>query len=160
MTDNWFTDDDDNTQDEQGNPNLVKSLRDALKEKTKAEKTLETQLTTLTARVRAQDVGAVLKEAGVNEKVASLIPTDVEPTAEAVGKWLEEYKDVFGIKTEETAPPEPDPNVVSQITAMNNVAQSGQTPNGPANVTLQDVQSAGTLEELRALIAKAGGRTL
>lgn len=160
MTDNWYTNDDEPNDEDQGNPNLVKSLRDALKEKTKAEKALETQLTSLTARVRAQDVGAVLKEAGVNEKVAALIPTDVEPTAEAVGKWLEEYKDVFGIKAEDTTPSEPDPDVVSQMTAMNNVAQSGQAPGGPANVTLQDVQSAGTLEELRALIAKAGGRTL
>lgn len=155
MTDNdWYDENDEDTN--QDGQNLVQNLRAQLKAKAKTEKELADKLTALEVRVRVQDVGAVLKSAGVNEKVARLIPSDVEPTAEAVNKWLEEYKDVFGITVTET-PTEPDPDVVSQMTAMSNVANSGQVPGGPSNVTAQDFQSAASLEDVMALINKGGG---
>lgn len=154
MSDNdWYEDGEDNSG---GTGNLVNDLRNQLKEKSKAEKELTNKLAQLEGQFRVQNVGAVLKTAGVNEKVAKLVPSDIEPTAEAVGKWLEEYKDVFGITVDAT-PNEVDPEVVAQMTAMNTVATTGQAPGGPSNVTMNDIQGATTLEDLEALIAKAGG---
>lgn len=153
--DNWY---DENDDDGQGNPNLVNDLRKQLKEKAKAEKDLETKLNDLQAKWRATEVGTVLKSVGVSEKVAKLIPADVEPNAEAVGAWLEEYKDVFGIKqTEDSTSTDVDPNVINAMTAMNNVANSGVAPGGPSNVKIADIESAPDLASLEALILKAGG---
>lgn len=105
---NFWDDDDEN------DSNLVKRLRAEIKErdKTLSEKdaTLaerEKELSNLRPQVRLTTVRDVLGDLKVNPKVAKLIPSDVEPTKEAVSAWLGEYGDVLGIKREETteAPP-------------------------------------------------------
>lgn len=157
----WYDEDDQDFSSGGGN-NLVKDLRNQLKAKAKAEKELTERLNSLQKQVREKSIGDVLKTSGVNEKVARLIPGDIEPTYEAVGAWLEEYKDVFGIRQETApneapAPVEPDPDVVSQMTAMQQIAGSGQALGGPSQVTQADIDSAGSYEELMTLIARAKG---
>jgi hypothetical protein len=41
-----------------------------------------------------------LASRGVNSKIASFIPQDIDPTEESVSKWLEDYADVFGVDTQ------------------------------------------------------------
>lgn len=95
MTDQWTTDDDDSGQQNSGG-GLRKQLEQALAEL----KTLKEANGTLKEQARRTSVSTVLKDKGYNIKVAKLIPTDVEPTAEAVQKWLDEYGDVFNVQQE------------------------------------------------------------
>jgi hypothetical protein len=55
-------------------------------------------------RERSSLIAGVLQEKGVPAKVASLLPNDVEATPEAVGKWLDDWSDVFGVKMEDATP--------------------------------------------------------
>lgn len=159
-TQEWY--DEDEEQDP-NDGNLVKNLRKALKDKSAAEKAMEEELRTLREQARDKAVADVLKDSGVNEKVSRLIPANIEPTKEAVGEWLKEYGELFGsagetTTTEETSTQtEPDPAMVSQMQAMQQVAQTAQTPGGPSQVTMADIEGTSSLEELRALIAKSQG---
>jgi hypothetical protein len=95
--------------DDEGNEaNGPKALRDALKkerkEKTDALKRLtdlEAKLTEYDKASRATTLNEALKTAGVKDaaKVAKLYPSGDETTAEAVAKWVAEYKDVLNIST-------------------------------------------------------------
>jgi hypothetical protein len=61
-------------------------------------------LASLQGQVRTQSVREILRDLGVKPKVADLIPSAIEPTADAVGKWVKDYEDVFGgIRQEEKA---------------------------------------------------------
>lgn len=159
MTDTeWYEDDEQDITT--GDRNLVKDLRNQLKAKAQAEKTAQEELDKLRSQVRRQSMTDVLKTSGVNEKVANLIPATVEPTAEAVGEWLKEYGELFGAPKgtdEAPAQTEPDPQMVGQMQAMQQVANTGQAPGGPSEVTQTDIQGANSMEELMALINKAKG---
>jgi hypothetical protein len=139
---------------------LVKDLRKQLAEKAKTEKALADELAALRKQSRDSSISGFLNDAGISPKVAKLIPSDVEPTQEAVSQWLEEYGDVFGVqKTEQevTPPSEPDPAVVGQMRAMQAVAESGSAPGGPSNVTVDDLASAESKDALLALIKRSTG---
>lgn len=83
-----------------------KALRAAFKAKDKRVKELEAQVAELSSKARRVDVQTVLSGLGVkNPKIARLIPDSVEPTEEAVKKWVEDFRDVFGL---EAAPPPDD----------------------------------------------------
>lgn len=81
----------DNIEDtEQSGGALRAQLEQALADKKEAlAKAEELQNT-----VRSMQVSSVLSTKGINPKVASFIPSDVEGV-EAIGKWLEENADVF-----------------------------------------------------------------
>lgn len=155
-TQEWYEDEEQETDD-----SLVKQLRKALKDKAAAEKAMEEEMGKLRQQVRDKAVSDVLKASGVHEKVARLIPANVDPTEEAVGEWLKEYGDLFGTgetKTEETSTQtEPDQAMVGQMQAMQQIANTAQTPGGPSQVTVADIQGTTSLDELKALIAKAQG---
>jgi hypothetical protein len=68
-----------------------KALRDFAKAQAKQNDALQKQLKTIQDESRARTVQSLIKEKGLPEKVAKLVPADADPT-----EWLTEYGDVFG----------------------------------------------------------------
>lgn len=100
MTD-WTEDDIDFDQEPS---DLIKDLRNQLKAKAKANKELTERIAALEPQVRGASLSSILSELKVaDHRVARLIPKDLDVTKENVEAWLDEYKDLFNIKTEETA---------------------------------------------------------
>ena len=98
---------DDNEFDDDGADTGPSALRAALKaaqkelKGAKAElKTQAEQLDTFLKQSRGASLGDFLKAKGVDPKVSSLIPSSVESTEEAVNQWLEQFADVFNIRTD------------------------------------------------------------
>jgi uncharacterized protein YdiU (UPF0061 family) len=94
--------DDDDT--DQNDSDLVKQLRKQLNDYKKRNVDLDTELSTLRPQVRKSSLSGVLSEIGVNTKIAALMPDSVEPTKEAVAKWLEDYGDLFNLPKAEEKP--------------------------------------------------------
>ena len=88
---------DDLTIDQPDDTGLAKDLRKQLREARKELVQKDTEIGTLRDEKRASTVTDVLKDKGVNVKVAALIPKDIESTPEAVEKWLTEWAEVFNI---------------------------------------------------------------
>lgn len=91
---------------------LVKRLRKQIKDVSKERDDALTEVTTLRPVVRSRSVVDVLTAKGVKapDKVAKLLPDTVEPTADAIGAWLDDYADVLGVQSQapsdgETPPP-------------------------------------------------------
>jgi hypothetical protein len=96
----------ENYEDDQDNTPLVKQLRAAVEKANSALKAKDEELNKLSSQVKTQSVREILRDLKVNPKVANLIPSDLEPTADAVGKWVKEYEDVFGAALHVEANPE------------------------------------------------------
>lgn len=93
-----MSDENDDTTGGEGIKNLRKEF-EALK-KQLAER--DQELDGYRAEKRQRTVQEVLKAKGLPEKVASLYQSD-DASEEAVGKWIEEFGDVFGVKQEQKA---------------------------------------------------------
>lgn len=140
-------------QDDANDSDLVKNLRKALKEantkRAEAERTLAERAKTDRTRALAD----VLKEKGVPEKAAKYFPADVDPTPEAVDKWLEEDGDLFGVAKQEV-----DPEV--QQAAQRITGATASAPIGTqvmdVNALVAEMRAAKNPEELAAVYAKAG----
>lgn len=126
--------------------NTVKTLRER-GDKAEAEaKRLAAELKTLRGQVRQSTFAPILKQRGVPEKVASLIPDDIDG-ADAVSSWLDEY----GFKAPEAAPQAPateatppasqsiDPGVAAQLGAIQRV-EAGAIPETAVGVEKQLAQ--------------------
>lgn len=98
MSNQYEDDYEDDDQEELDGTDLVKKLRKAERLKEKRIKELESELTEIRTARRSDVINSVLSERGVNTKVAKFIPSDVDPTPEALNSWLEENADVFGIQ--------------------------------------------------------------
>lgn len=85
----------------------IKSLRKQHKELTAKLAERDELLNKFLAKERTNTVAEVLAARGVNPKAASFYTAE-DASEDAVGKWLEENAEVFGIK--QTAPPVNDPN--------------------------------------------------
>ena len=85
--------------DRRGNPDdALKKVRRADRAKEKRIRELESELSSLRKFQRDSVVQSVLNEKGVNAKVASFIPSDLDTSPEAINLWLEQNADVFGIQ--------------------------------------------------------------
>ncbi len=100
----WYDDDDFDFEDEGVETTTRGSKDDVLKKVRRAERAKDKQLKELQAELenlrkfqREATVSKVLSEKGVNPKIAAFIPSDIEPTPEALNSWLEQYGDVFGV---------------------------------------------------------------
>lgn len=142
--------------------NLVRDLRKQLRDKGKAEKDLNAEVDKLKSQLRETNVSNVLKAKGVKPKVASLIPTDVEPTEEAIEKWLTEWGDVFNIERaegdddgsegEETSPDQ------EQLDRINKTTQSAQPPAAGSEAVMQKLMDPTlTKDQLLALVQGTTG---
>ena len=150
-----YEDEDDITQDDSPN-DLVKQLRKASKTKDKELQELRSQFDSLNKSQRERAIKDALAARGVNSKIASFIPQDIDPTEESVSKWLEEYADVFGIETSQTqATPNVNPADAAAYKRMTNSADSGTSPEHNGDI-MQKLMNANSKEELDELIRMSG----
>jgi hypothetical protein len=150
-----YEDDDDFTTDDSSN-DLVKQLRKASKQKDKELQELRAQFDGLNKAQRERAIKDALASRGVNSKIASFIPQDIDPTEESVSKWLEDYADVFGIETGQTqATPNVNPNDAAAYKRMTNSADSGVSPEHNGDI-MQKLMNANSREELDEVIRLSG----
>jgi len=150
-----YEDDDDFTTEDSSN-DLVKQLRKASKQKDKELNELKAQFESLNKAQRERAIKDALASRGVNSKIASFIPQDIDPTEESVSKWLEDYADVFGIETGQTqATPNVNPNDAAAYKRMTNSADSGVSPEHNGDI-MQRLMNANSKEELDEVIRLSG----
>jgi len=150
-----YEDEDDITTDDSPN-DLVKQLRRAAKQKDKELNELKAQFEGLNKAQRERAIKDALAARGVNSKIASFIPQDIDPTEESVSKWLEDYADVFGIETSQTqATPNVNPNDAAAYKRMTNSADSGVSPEHNGDI-MQRLLNANSKEELDEVIRLSG----
>ena len=148
-----YEDDDLDTND---GGDLVKQLRKATKQKDKELAELKAQYENLAKANRDRAIKDALSSRGVNTKIASFIPQDIDPTEESVSKWLENYADVFGVQQAETqATPNVDPAQAKAYQRMTNAVETGNTPEFQADIHRR-LMNANSKEELDEIIRSSG----
>jgi len=149
-------DDDTDTSSESISNDLVKQLRKANKQKEKELAELKANFESLNKAQRERAIKDALAARGVNQKISSFIPQDIDPTEESVSKWLEANADVFGLQTEEVPQkPNVDPAQAAAYKRMTNTVEQGITPEHNEDV-LKKLMNANTREELDAIIKGSG----
>jgi hypothetical protein len=149
----WYDDDDDLDTDDDSQDGGLKNLRKADRAKSKMIKELQTELDGLRKFQRESVVGSVLKDKGVNPKIAAFIPADVASDAEAISNWLTEHGDVFGVnsapqQTEQST--EVDRNLAA-LRQIDNITNSSISPDD-VNDVFSRLNGAGSAEEIIAMI--------
>jgi hypothetical protein len=153
---NYDYEDDDDFDTNDSSNDLVKQLRKASKQKDKELQELRAQFDGLNKAQRERAIKDALASRGVNSKIASFIPQDIDPTEESVSKWLEDYADVFGIETSQTqATPNVNPNDAAAYKRMTNSADSGVSPEHNGDI-MQRLMNANSKEELDEIIRLSG----
>ena len=153
---NYDYEDDDDFNTNDSSNDLVKQLRKASKQKDKELNELKAQFESLNKAQRERAIKDALASRGVNSKIASFIPQDIDPTEESVSKWLEDYADVFGIETGQTqATPNVNPNDAAAYKRMTNSADSGVSPEHNGDI-MQKLMNANSKEELDEVIRLSG----
>lgn len=145
--------DDDYTQDSSND--LVKQLRKAAKQKDKELAELREKFEGLSKAQRERTIKDALERRGVNQKIASFIPQDIDPTEESVSKWLEDYADVFGIELSQNQTANVDPADIAAYKKMTGTADAGLSPERGADV-MSRLMNANSKEELDEIIAQSG----
>jgi len=146
---------DDDLDTDTGN-DLVKQLRKANKQKEKELAELKSQFESISKQNRERAIKDALTSRGVNSKIASFIPQDIDPTEESVSKWLEDYADVFGVQTQSApATPNVDPKQAAAYQRMTNAVEQGVTPEFQAQIH-QKLMNASSREELDEIIRQSG----
>jgi hypothetical protein len=136
-----------------------RGLRAQLETVLAEKKALEQEVANLKGTVRSRAVADILSAKGVPAKVANLIPSEVEGE-EAVTKWLADWSDVFGIKTEtqeDTAEKAAAIAATPEATDTQRIQDLGNSAVAPGK--LADIEArmkeAKTPAELDALVAEA-----
>jgi hypothetical protein len=152
---NYDYEDDDFDLDSSSN-DLVKQLRKQLKAKERELSEKESALTNLSLAQRERAIKDTLASRGVNSKIASFIPQDIDPTEESVSKWLEDNADVFGIElSQNQATPNVNPADAAAYKRMTNTVESGSSPEHNDNI-MQKLMNANSREELDEVIRMSG----
>jgi hypothetical protein len=147
MATNYYDDDEDNDT----TTDVVGQLRKVNRTLEKRAKELEQELAGLKTQTRQRTVKDVLQAKGLNPKIAALIPQDIEPSDEALMKWVEDYGDVFGIQTPtEEKPAEKSPEIKAQA-RINNIVATGTAPDIDEDAFAK-IASAKTKEDLDILL--------
>ena len=152
---NYDYEDDDDFDTESSGNDLVKQLRKAAKQKDKEIAELRSQFDGLNKAQRERSIKDALERRGVNQKIASFIPQDIDPTEESVSKWLEDYADVFGFELSQTQTTNVDPANAAAYKRMTNTAEQGMTPDRGADV-MSRLLNANSKEELDEIIRQSG----
>jgi hypothetical protein len=152
---NYDYEDEDDNATVDTSTDLIKQLRKANKQKEKELAELKTQFEGLNKSQRERAIKDALAARGVNTKIASFIPQDIDPTEESVSKWLESNADVFGIQSSENQTPNIDPAQAKQYQRLTNAAEQGNTPNASADI-MQKLLNANSREELDDVIRQSG----
>lgn len=156
--------DDDIDEAEQANP--MKQLRAALKAANKKAAEFEAELKQLRPTVRQSQVSSVLKNVGVDTKYAKLVPSDLEPTEEALKAWAEEFGFVSQASatdqasaardTNSNAAAEEDPALAAQAAQWGRI----QSQSSAAGATTPDQESQQIAMLLAAKEASKGNADL
>jgi DNA uptake protein ComE-like DNA-binding protein len=155
MSNYEYEDEDDDITTDSSN-DLVKQLRKASKQKDKELQELRSQFENLSKGQRERAIKDVLATRGVNSKIASFIPQDIDPTEESLSKWLDDYADVFGYESSQTqATPNVDPAQAAAYKRMTNTADSGSSPEHNADI-MQKLLNTNSREELDEVIRMSG----
>jgi hypothetical protein len=155
MSNYEYEDEDDDFTNDSSN-DLVKQLRKASKQKDKELQELRAQFENLSKGQRERAIKDVLATRGVNSKIASFIPQDIDPTEESLSKWLDDYADVFGYESSQTqATPNVDPAQAAAYKRMTNSADSGASPEHNGDI-MQKLMNANSKEELDEVIRLSG----
>ena len=155
MSNYEYEDEDDDFTNDSSN-DLVKQLRKASKQKDKELQELRSQFENLSKGQRERAIKDVLASRGVNSKIASFIPQDIDPTEESLSKWLDDNGDVFGIESGQTqATPNVDPSQAAAYKRMTNTADSGASPEHNTDI-MQKLLNANSREELDEVIRLSG----
>ena len=148
MATNYYADDEE---DDDTTTDVVGQLRKVNRTLEKRAKELEQELAGLKTQTRQRTVKDVLQAKGLNPKIAALIPQDIEPSDEALMKWIEDYGDVFGIQTPtEEKPAEKSPEIKAQA-RINNIVATGTAPDIDEDAFAK-IASAKTKEDLDILL--------
>jgi hypothetical protein len=155
MSNYEYEDEDDEITTDSSN-DLVKQLRKAAKQKDKELQELRSQFENLSKGQRERAIKDLLASRGVNSKIASFIPQDIDPTEESLSKWLDDNGDVFGIESGQTqATPNVDPSQAAAYKRMTNTADSGASPEHNTDI-MQKLLNANSREELDEVIRLSG----
>jgi len=155
MSNYEYEDEDDDYTNDSSN-DLVKQLRKAAKQKDKELQELRSQFETLSKGQRERTIKDALAARGVNQKIASFIPQDIDPTEESVSKWLEANADVFGIELSSNQnQPNVDPADAAAYKRMTGAADAGMSPERGADV-MSRLMNANSKEELDDIIRQSG----
>ena len=134
-----------------GNPDdALKKVRRADRAKEKRIRELESELSSLRKFQRDSVVESVLNEKGVNAKVASFIPSDLDTSPEAINLWLEQNADVFGIQLnrKESVLNDEDISALRQIDGVTSNALSVEGSNDMMSL----LANASSAEEIMEMI--------
>lgn len=152
-----YEDDEFDTEDTSSSTSndLVKQLRKANKAKDKELADLQTKMGELSKAQRERAIKDVLEARGVNKKIASFIPQDLDPTEESLSKWLDDYGDVFGLQAAESNQNNVDPAQAAAYTKMNQAINGGLTPDSTDDI-MKRLMSAETPEQLQEVMRQSG----
>jgi hypothetical protein len=144
----WYDDDDDDFGTEDDSTDLVKKLRRAARANEKRAKELETELQTLRSEQRKSTVKSVLESMGVRASIAKYIPSDIDPTAEAIQEWVFENGEDFGIVVQNDEPR--NEATLAELRQMDNLTAGAISPAGLDDMMLRinQAQSAQEIEDL------------
>lgn len=149
----WDDDEDEVTQVQQSESDLLKQLRKELKTKSKMLSEMEGQLSSIKNEQRQNVIKSVLESKGVSPKIAKFIPQDIEANPDVIDNWIAENADVFGLTVQTPADVQPDLATLRQIDA---VTANAQSPAGLDDIMLR-LQNAQSEDEIKSLIFQQGG---
>ena len=148
---NQYEDDYEDDDQELDGTDLVKKLRKAERLKEKRIKELETELSEIRGARRTDVINSVLSERGVNTKIAKFIPSDVEPTPDALNSWLEENADVFGIQLEKPQTDEDQQRQLRTLRQIDAITSNASVPVGADDI-LNRLDQAESAEDIMKMI--------
>lgn len=149
-------DDDDFLDDDNGQESgALREVRKAQRAAEKRAKELEARLAEYESKERQRNLASLLEQRGLNPKISAFVPSDVVDE-DAIGSWLDEYGDVFGVPTpqqgtaeQQEQAPGYDPGLNA---AFNDVANGGTPPTGDEAQLLSSIAAAKTPEDLNRLL--------
>jgi hypothetical protein len=150
---NWETeedDDDDFTPSFESDTDLVRKLRKDLKQAQKRNRELEGSLGELSKAQRERIIKDAFASKGVNPKIASFVPQDIDASEEAVTQWLDNYADVFGIKLEEKQAVSQED--IQSMQRMNNALTGAEAP-GASDDLANRIANANSEDEILTILS-------
>ena len=147
----WEDDDDDldYTPSFDSDTDLVKKLRKANRLQEKKIKDLETNLGSLTKAQRERIIKDTFASKGVNAKIATFVPADLEASEDAISAWLDEHGDVFGVQAPQKT--ELSQQDIANLRQMDAVIQNSISPDKAEDLAMR-IANAASAEELNAIL--------
>jgi hypothetical protein len=128
---------------------LVKKLRKANRLQEKKIKDLETNLGSLTKAQRERIIKDTFASKGVNAKIATFVPADLEASEDAISAWLDEYGDVFGVQMPQKT--ELSQQDIANLRQMDAVTLNAISPDKAEDLAMR-IANAVSAEELNSIL--------